>query len=229
MNQEKLNIAEREIDVLKLAINDVLQEALLFKEKLKENKFISSKDFETLSVLNKKENNISNIVSIIKTSTEDDMKDDLDIIDIPKSPFEDEENNKEELKDVLLKGIDEKNNNNEFIIKELDEERKDYNNIKEYKKETISENIVSQEEILLEINLYSLNGSVNKVKITTVDELEDKKIKKKALHKAAKSYNKQSGIQKPVNKSSKAKQKVKNNDRKTGFIEKLIAWFKSKF
>lgn len=217
MNQTKLNIAEREIEVLKLAINDVLQEALLFKERLKENKFISRKHFETLSTLNKKENNISNIVTLIKTSTEDNMKDDLDIIDIPKSPFEDEENNKEELRDVLLTGIDERNNDKEFIIKDYEKE------------EAILENIVPEKEILLEMNLYLLNGSVNTVKITTIDELEDKKAKKKALHKAAKSYNKQSGIQKPVNKSSKAKQKVKNNDRKTGFIEKLIAWFKSKF
>lgn len=229
MNQTKLNIAEREIEVLKLAINDVLQEALLFKERLKENKFISRKHFETLSTLNKKENNISNIVTLIKTSTEDNMKDDLDIIDIPKSPFEDEENNKEELRDVLLTGIDERNNDKEFIIKDYEKERKDYDNVKEYKEEAILENIVPEKEILLEMNLYLLNGSVNTVKITTIDELEDKKAKKKALHKAAKSYNKQSGIQKPVNKSSKAKQKVKNNDRKTGFIEKLIAWFKSKF
>lgn len=227
MNQEKLNIAEKEIDLLKIAINDVLQEALLFKEKIKENKFISKKDVETLSSLSKKENTISDVVSSIKTSIEDTTKDDLDIIDIPKSPFDYEQSNNDELEGVLLKGIDVNDNDKESLLHSYESEKYDAENEENINKSRLD--IPVLEEVLLEIELYSFNGLVDKVKITTIDELEDKKAKKKALHKAAKSYNKQSSTQKTGNKASKTKQKVKNNDRKTGFIEKLITWFKSKF
>lgn len=226
MNQEKLNIAEKEIDLLKIAINDVLQEALLFKEKIKENKFISKKDVETLSSLSKKENTISDVVSSIKTSIENTTKDDLDIIDIPKSPFDYEQSNNDELEGVLLKGID--INDKESLLHSYESEKYDIKNEENINKSRLDIPAL-EKEVLLEIELYSLNGLVDKVKITTIDELEDKKAKKKALHKAAKSYNKQSSTQKTGNKASKTKQKVKNNDRKTGFIEKLITWFKSKF
>lgn len=227
MNQEKLNIAEQEIGLLKIAINDVLQEALLFRGKLKENKFISDKDLESIDVLNKKENTIANVLSSIKTSIDDaSTKEDLDIIDIPKSPF-DEEENKDELEDVVLKGID---------IEEKDDINLNYSSVlNNEKEETIHidndayVSSITEEEVVLELTLYSLNGSADTVKITTIDELEEKKAKKKALHQAAKSYNKKTISQKSGNKTSKSKQKVKNNDRKTGFIEKLIKWFKSKF
>lgn len=203
MNQDKLNIAEKEVGLLKNTIENVLQEALILKESLKNKKSLSETEAKTIEVISKKEQEISKIISlkILEEGSvkEEIQEEDLNIIDNQLHIFEKQEAEHIELENIDLKGIDSN------IVKEK----------------------LNNNEIIKELTLYSLNGERKNVKITTISELEDKKIKKKALHKAAQSYNKE--ISNKNKTSSKVKQKVKNNERKSGFIEKLIKWIKSKF